>query len=101
MGMKPRKKSKPVVGSAVECQPFGDKEFWDRHERASQSRLRKDAIGEEVREFIVLMVNRFTEPEFDPRKDISWYLEQFGNSLRGDLEREKAAARQLAFKDMG
>lgn len=89
----PKKKTKKKATEPVrEDPPFGDKAFWDRHERAEKAKVRKRAIGEAVKAFILDSVERFTEDGFDPRKDIAWYMSQCGNDLRGDTEREKAAA---------
>ena len=73
-----------------------DPEFWARHERATQSRIRKDAIRDEVKLALASLVEKYTSDEFDSRKDIAWYFEQFGKDLRGDMDKEKARERAKA-----
>lgn len=70
-----------------------DKEFWERQERAARNRIRKDAICDDVREALATLVEKYSSDEFDSRKDISWYFEQFGKDLRSEVDREKTRAR--------
>jgi hypothetical protein len=98
--MPKKKTTKKTAEDTSHRRPPGvDKAFWERHERAGLAVARKKGIGEEVRKFMVEIVERFTEKGFDPRKDIAWYMSQLGNDLRGDVEREKAKARADARKD--
>jgi len=94
----PKKKTtkKTTEEDSREYPPGVDKAFWDRHERAQRSVERKHAIGIEVKRLMAEVVEKFTEPGFDPRRDIAWYMSQLGNDLRGDTEREKAKARSGA-----
>jgi len=70
-----------------------DNEFWARHERSSQSKARKDAIRNDVQEVLSTLVERYSSDEFDARKDIAWYFEQFGKDLRSTVDQEKIRER--------
>jgi hypothetical protein len=70
-----------------------DKDFWDRHERSARSRVRKDAIRDDVQGVLATLVEKYSSDEFDSRKDIAWYFEQFGKDLRSEVDREKTRAR--------
>lgn len=70
-----------------------DKAFWERHERACQSKVRKDKIRDDVTEALGSLVEKYSSDEFDARKDIAWYFEQFGKDLRSEVDREKTRAR--------
>ena len=76
-----------------------DKEFWERHERAAQSKDRKNAIRDDVRDALADLVEKYSSDEFDSRKDIAWYFEQFGKDLRSEVDREKTRARYRAEQD--
>lgn len=71
----------------------GDKEFWERHERACQSKARKDTIRDEVKGALAALVEEYSSDEFDARRDIAWYFEQFGKDLRSEVDQEKTKAR--------
>lgn len=99
MGMKRRyRTNKPEMPKqnedAYEYPPFGEKEFWDWHRRAAEKNAKKRQIGEDVREFISVMVEKYSDDDIDPRRDIAWYLEQLGNSLREEVDREESARRR-------
>jgi hypothetical protein len=70
-----------------------DKEFWERHEKAAQNRVRKDAIRDDVQGALAALVEKYSSDEFDSRKDIAWYFEQFGKDLRSTVDRAKNLAR--------
>ena len=83
-----------------EYPPFGEKKFWDWHRRAEAKNAKKKAIGAEVRALMDALVKQYTEDDYDPRRDIAWFMEHAGNDLRRDVEREKLAARQAnLFED--
>lgn len=82
----------------AERPPFGDDEFWGWHRRASEASARKRAIGDEIREFVESIIDRYTSDDYDPRSDVAWYMEQLGSGVRGDIEREKHDKRR-AFRD--
>jgi len=81
--------------------PFGDKAFWKWHQRACEATSRRDAIGNDVRDFVAAMEKKYAEDGFDPRRDISWYLEQIGSSLRGEVDREELAQRRAQARKLG
>lgn len=88
------KKAKAKSNGKREYPPFGEKKFWDWFEKAEAAKARKKQIGNEVQAFLSSVVEKYTEDDYDPRRDIAWYMEQLGNDLRGDVEREKAAERR-------
>jgi hypothetical protein len=75
-----------------------DKEFWERHERSCQSKARKDRIRDDVQSALNELVEKYSSDEFDARKDIAWYFEQFGKDLRSEVDREKTRARYAQTK---
>jgi len=75
-----------------------DTEFWERHERSAQSVARKGEIRDDVQNAIDTLVAKYSSDEFDARKDIAWYFEQFGKGLRSDMDQEKARIRALELK---
>jgi hypothetical protein len=87
------KKKTTKKNPAKEYPPGTDEAFWERHERSCQSKIRKDAIRDDVQGMMATLVEKYSSDEFDARKDIAWYFEQFGKDLRSTVDREKARAR--------
>jgi hypothetical protein len=78
--------------------PFGEKKFWDWHFECERKNARKREIGETVRGFVRHVVEMYSEDGYDPRRDVAWFMEHAGTSLRSEVEKELAKAREEARK---
>jgi len=78
--------------------PFGTDEFWARHEAAEAAKREKRKLGQEIQKFIDRLVKKHGKTR-DPRRDIAWFLSQYGSSLMSDIEREKAEARRKRIEE--
>jgi hypothetical protein len=96
MGSKKRKSA--VERPPFERPPFGTDEFWARHEAAERAKAAKKKMGEDVKKFIDRMVKKHGKTR-DCRRDLAWFLEQYGCNLRSDVEREKTAERRKEIEE--
>ena len=55
----------------------------------------KDELADEVTQFRDYLVQKYTDYHgHDMRKDVAWFLEQYGNGILSDIERAKRAERE-------
>jgi hypothetical protein len=75
-------------------------EVADKYKRATlpespSYRSLKDELGDEVSEFRDYLLGKYTNYHgHDMRKDVAWFLEQYGNGILSDIERAKRAERE-------
>lgn len=94
---KPAKRSGKKTNGAVK-NPAPVASFLAQPQAAPQPpsyRELKTELGAEVTEFRDYLVAKYSDYHgHDMRKDVAWYLEQYGNGILSDIERAKRIERE-------
>lgn len=84
----PAKKTKPKKVAAQSAAPAS----------VSMRDIKND-MRQEIMDFVNLMVDKYRDYDGkDLRRDVSWYLEQFGVNISRDIEKEKRAALDIEIR---
>lgn len=73
-------------------------DFLVRHENAQKLKRRKEAVGDELREFLNELVEKHSDDDFDARRAVAWYSEHLGQMIRSEMEQEKKRKRLAASR---